>query len=515
MWRQGGLAHVDRLAEAGGHGVWLADTTAGRIGVRAGQTITVQDGRAAGRVRVAGIYRDLAGQPRSPFWCSVARDVYAGSVLETAPPPVMLADSQATLAAVSRDLGHPGMNFQWERALDRPLTVSQVAETLAGVQAADRLLVARGFPGRLHSDLGFVVARSRAVGAAMRSPVITVAATGALVALVLLAAAGRLWVERRRREVALLAAKGVAPLLIGVKAAAETVGPVALGSVLGWQSALWLVRALGPSRLLEPAAVDAAGRLVVLTGVAGMATLGLVATAGARRLTEAGPGRRPLRGAAVPWELVLVAGARAAFLRIRRQGLPVVHGTTVPGLDVEQLLFPLLWLAGLTLVGLRILRAGLLRLRARGGGWPTPLYLASRRLGGAVRVTLTLVFTATLAIGILVFAATLTFTLRSTIDAKAKVFLGSDARFELFGRQPVPPALASTVAAGRSSCSAWTRPPSPGRRSGTGASAPTASPCSWSALPGRPAGSCRWWSSATTSRTGSPSRWASAPPPRP
>jgi putative ABC transport system permease protein len=445
MWRQGGLAHVDRLAEAGGHGVWLADTTAGRIGVRAGQTIKVRDGRAAGRVRVAGIYRDLASQPRSPFWCSVARDVYAGSVLQTAPPPVMLADSQAILAAVSRDLHHPEMDFQWERALERPLTVSQVAETLAGVQAADRLLVARDFPGRLQSNLGFVVARSRAVGAAMRSPVIVMAVTGALVALVLLAAAGRLWVERRRREVALLAAKGVAPLLIGVKAAAETIGPVALGGLLGWQSALWLVRALGPSRLLEPTAVDAAGRLVVLTGVAGMVTLGLVATAGARRLTEAGPGRPPLRRAAVPWELVLVAGALAAFLQVRRQGLPVVQGTTVPGLDVEQLLFPLLWLAGLTLVGVRILRAGLLRLRARGAGWPTPLYLANRRLGGAVRVTLTLVFTATLAIGILVFAATLTFTLRSTVDAKAKVFLGSDARFELFGRQPVPAALASTA----------------------------------------------------------------------
>jgi hypothetical protein len=96
-------------------------------------------------------------------------------------------------------------------------------------------------------------------------------------------------------------------------------------------------------------------------------TLGLVAAAGARRLTEAGLGRPPRRAAAVPWELALVGGAVLAFRQIRRQGLSVVHGTTVPGLDVEQLLFPLLWLAGLTLLGVRLLRVGLLRSRCT---WP-------------------------------------------------------------------------------------------------------------------------------------------------
>jgi putative ABC transport system permease protein len=251
------------------------------------------------------------------------------------------------------------------------LTVSQVAETLAGVQEAERLLIARDFPGRLRSDLGFVVARSRAVGAAMRSPVITVAVTGALVAL-----------------------------------------------VLGWRLAPRLVAALGPSPLLEPVATAAAGRLVLVVGAVGVITIGLVAAAGARRLTEGGQGRPPSRRAAVPWELTLVAGAAAAFLQIRAHGLSPVQGTTVPGLR---------------------------RLRGRGGGWPTPLYLASRRLGGAARVTLTLVFTATLALGILVFAATLTSTLRYTIDAKAKVFLGSDAQFQLVGRQPIPPELAASA----------------------------------------------------------------------
>jgi putative ABC transport system permease protein len=111
MWRQGGLAHIDRLAAAGGQGMWLPDTTARRIGAHAGQTIKLQYGNATGNIRVAGIYRDLAKQPRSPYWCSVAKSVYAGSIFQAAPPPVMLVDSQATLAAISRDVGHPGVDF--------------------------------------------------------------------------------------------------------------------------------------------------------------------------------------------------------------------------------------------------------------------------------------------------------------------------------------------------------------------------------------------------------------------
>ena len=116
-----------------------------------------------------------------------------------------------------------------------------------------------------NSELPFLVQRSEAIVAAVGGAIGPVAIAGTVVALLLVAAAGSYWVDRRRVEVALLAARGVGPLAIAAKAMLEMLLWLTLGGVVGWLAAIGLVRLLGPSDLLDPSATP--GRWPAAAGV--------------------------------------------------------------------------------------------------------------------------------------------------------------------------------------------------------------------------------------------------------
>jgi putative ABC transport system permease protein len=72
--------------------------------------------------------------------------------------------------------------------------------------------------------------------------------------------------------------------------------------------------------------------------------------------------------------------------------------------------------------------------------------LAARRVAHGARLALLLVAASALSIGVLVYAATLTLSVRATLDAKARTFVGSDVSVEGFTRGAVIPAdLDATV----------------------------------------------------------------------
>jgi putative ABC transport system permease protein len=110
----------------------------------------------------------------------------------------------------------------------------------------------------VRSELPFVVQRSAGIVAAVGGAIGPVSSAGLAVALLLVAAAGSYWVDRRRREVTLLAAKGVGPAAIALKAGLEMAPPAAAGALAGWALAILLVTAFGPSDLLDAAAPWAA-----------------------------------------------------------------------------------------------------------------------------------------------------------------------------------------------------------------------------------------------------------------
>ena len=461
LYRDGFEGQIRKLDAAPGvGGVWLPSEAAAQLGARPGDRITVSlTGRSA-RVRVAGTYRELHRSPPTPYWCSLAERIYPPGFAEDPPPPLVLAD-RATFTAISRRLQETRLEFSWDLELADGVTLARAKDTVAGYEAARRAVAADGgglippeqaaafnSPGVVvtATQLPFLVQRSEAIVAAVSGAIGPVAVAGTGVALLLVAAAGSYWVDRRRVEVALLAARGVGPLAIAAKAILEMALWVVLGGLLGWLAAIGLVRLLGPSDLLDPAAGPAALARTGVAVAAGLALLGLVAGLRARAMTERGIGARPGVLARVPWELAVLALAAVAFRRLADEGPPVATGTEPPRIDLLLLAFPMLFLVGTVALAVRLLGLVVGRLRTAGAAWPHALYLAARRVAHGARLALLLVAASALSIGVMVYAATLTLSVRTTLDAKARTFVGSDVSVEGFTRDAAIPAdLDATV----------------------------------------------------------------------
>ena len=88
----------------------------------------------------------------------------------------------------------------------------------------------------------------------------------------------------------------------------------------------------------------------------------------------------------------------------------------------------------------RLATAALRLLRDRGQHWPTWLFLAGRRLGATSHLAVILLAASATAVGVFVYAGTLTHTLDVTLDAKAQTARGSDVVVETVGPPTVPAA---------------------------------------------------------------------------
>jgi putative ABC transport system permease protein len=461
LYRDGFQGQIRKLATAPGvTGVWLPTEAASQLGARPGDRVTLSlTGRSA-RARVAGVYQELHRQPPTPYWCAQGEEIYPPGYAEDPPPPLVLAD-RATLTTLSRRLQEPLLEFGWDLELTPSLTLAEARENAAAYPAARQAVAAdgggmvspeqagtRNAPGVAvtASQLPFLVERSEAIVAAVGGAIGPVAIAGTGVALLLVAAAGSYWVDRRRVEVALLAARGVGPLAIAAKAILEMVPWTALGGLLGWLAAIGLVRLLGPSDRLDPSATPAALARTGIALAAGLALLGLVAGLRSRGMTERGIGVRPGVLARVPWELAVLALAGLAYQRLASERPPVATGTEPPRIDLLLLAFPMLFLVGAVGLAVRLLGLVVRRLRTAGAAWPHAAYLAARRVAHNARLALLLVAASALSIGVMVYAATLTLSVRTTLDAKARTFLGSDVSVEGFTRDATLPAdLDATV----------------------------------------------------------------------
>ena len=115
--------------------------------------------------------------------------------------------------------------------------------------------------------------------------------------------------------------------------------------MLGWLVARWLVRALGPSPLLDAAAPVQAAVTAAVALVAGMALLALVAGLRSRAATERPVGARRSWLTVVPWELLLLGAALLCYLRLRSGGA-VTLDDGIAQINLLVVAFPLLFLVG-------------------------------------------------------------------------------------------------------------------------------------------------------------------------
>ena len=467
LLRDDALAHVEVVDGSPGPGLLLSSRAAEDTGLGAGDQATV----GGVSLPVAGVYRDLSGTTVDDYWCSNADMLMvevrgADMVL---PPPVLLADPE-TFVALMRGLDDvhsaPGA---WEAPLHPDLTVEQAQDLVHALAcgtdddlglpwcASDELPPVGMTSGRrrepvrarddahfveqfLHSHLPFVIRRSQATQTSVSGGVWPVAGLAALAGVGLVAAAASLWFDRRRREVTLLAVRGVSPAGLGLKAVLELALPSILGVAGGVGLAYVAVVALGPSPVVETSAI---GRAAVAGAVALLASAGTIAAVVARRTRSHEDRRRRRWLAAVPWELVMAWATLVSYHRLGRWGMPIGRGADVSRVDMWGLLFPVLFIITVVAVLSRALAAVLRPLRVVSRSWPTALYLGVRRVARYRVAVLGLLAASATAAGVLGYAITIERSLDATLRVKVLTYVGSDAAVRVTTDQQAPSTLAS------------------------------------------------------------------------
>jgi putative ABC transport system permease protein len=426
------LGSVDKLSSAGGEGVWISDDAARLWHLSAGDRLPIQTTGPQMSVRVAGIYKDLKSQPTKPFWCSMTNLYQNPGLGVDTRQKLLIFTSASQFIAVEHRI-HDNPTMQWISPMHDPhLTVSKAQRLVQDQQQAKSQLARTvhriAAPGTVTvggAELSALINQTHLIRHGLTGPVVPIAIGGSVLALLLIGAAGSYWADRRAREVRLLSSRGVGPGALAVKAALELTAPAVLGTALGWGLAIGLVKWLGPSGDLDHQAPITALWTALIGLVCGVLLLSLVAGLRARNATERPVGHRRGWVAVVPWELLVLAGAAVLFIRLRGEhGVRLVND--IAQVNLLLVAFPLVFLVGGAALVVRLIALGLPLVRRASAGWPAAGYFAVRRITGAPIVSVVLLAAASMPVAVLVYSGAITSTSRTSVDAKAFIYAGSN-----------------------------------------------------------------------------------------
>jgi putative ABC transport system permease protein len=486
--------HVEVLAGSDGPGLWLPHEHAQRQGLAVGDELVLRP-RAGDpgtwtpppvsnqvvrpfqpppeipmpdpepvTVPVAAIYRDLRTLPAADYWCGVA-DGYLGTQAERNDPnvsilPMVLVDTETFLriGETTRMPAHQWVEFA---PTDPHLTAPAAAALAAEVESLRRGMF-QDYPELFPTDgpsdqtefssaLDRYQRRAALVRTGLLPPVLPITAAGTLVGLAVAAAAAVFWAQRRRQELRVLAAHGVSPRGLGLKAVIEALPAVAAGTAAGWGAAWLLVASVGPSPVLAAGTLPLAGFAAGAVALVALVLIGTIAASATRTLVDARPSSR---GTAwwrrVPWELALLAAAPAAWLLLSAdQVIDAEAGGvgTVAHVPARLLATPILAIVGLAVLTGRLTTSWLHRRGLARTPASTARLLAWRRSVRAAAATAILAIATAVPVAMAAYGATATDSIRTTADAKLQFRLGSDtvityprgAEQELDGLPPPPP----------------------------------------------------------------------------
>lgn len=451
FYGDGALDNVKTLSRIPGKGMMISSAGASNLKVAPGDTITF----AGTPVRIVGVYQNLFDAPLPSYWCSYTDlGIVPCPTCGADPPPLGIFTDPTTFDDFYLTMARSGgttaaLTYQWLAPIDTDaLTLTRARDVLdmqqdtyhrLGLDPEHQVIGSSN-----QSQLPKMTDQVTRIRDGLHGPVVPVALGGALLALLLVGAAGSYWADKRAREVRLLSSRGVGPAGLAAKAAMELTLPAVIGTVLGWLLARWLVSTLGPGSVLDPSAPANAAITAALGLAAGVLLLSLVAGLRARNATERPVGARRSWAALVPWELLILAAAGLSFLRLRgEQAVVVDHGVA----EVNLLLMatPLLFLLGAAILVVRLLTGVLRPLRRRSHRWPVPAYLAVSRLTSAPVVAVTLLAALAMPIAMVVYSAGITRTSQYTIDAKTSVFIGGKSAMVSVDHARRGPALDRTA----------------------------------------------------------------------
>jgi hypothetical protein len=466
----GMLDEVEILEQTQGAGVWVPDFIATELSASPGDRLDLSDPddprSPVVSVRVKGIYRAL--YPRTVgYWLPWAGE-FRLTCFDCRPPPQPLLAPRDRVLDLLRDLEQTSATFQWLAPIADPASIS--LEQARDLRAYHRELDARmhdqddlggdflccqrwfyggfgtgGFGGPasaltiFESSIGYAVDEAQGRVVAVEGPSRVLGLAGAAVALVVVAAAGAFSVRARRIESAWLFARGTSAAVVGVKTALESLVPCIVGGALGFGLAALAVGTFGPDGRVDSTVFADAALGAAAAVAAAVVLVSLVAAWTHVRVVDP-HGRRFARIASlVPWELGIAALAFIALQRLRSGGAFVTdEEIDVVRPSLSLVAFPFLLLTGFAILAARLARYGFAALRRpTAGARPAP-YLAVRRLAGGGAFTVLLVGAAALCLGTFLHAQTVSRSLQTTVEAKAKVFVGSDVGARVLTTTPIP-----------------------------------------------------------------------------
>ncbi|MEQ1874662.1 MAG: FtsX-like permease family protein [Ilumatobacteraceae bacterium] len=385
------------------------------------------------RVTVAQVFDDVAIDPLPEFFCGYSQ-LFMPTPGGDPPPPNAIA-SLETIAAVG------ALVFDEYQITSDPLTMTQADQLQDGYAKVteawnDRYSQLWGDVPR--NELGSVLERARSVRTTVDRNLNPVLLIGLLADLVVLIAAGVLVARERRKELRLLAVRGVHPARIGLSVVPGLAASVIGGSVAGFGLAWLGVGLFGPSSLLERSALIAAGLQLVVAAI--VATI-VVATVVAKVADSYADPRRSRVGTTLPRvaaAAALVALSVVAFRRLDEKGGVRSSGVFSSGGDLLAMGFPLFaMLAVITLAGLVVMWVAP-RVRLTGKRLWRGVRLGWRRVVLEAGPLAAIVMSVALAAGCFIVAVALSDGAHLQLQEKSQVYVGTDLAVTVFDEVTVP-----------------------------------------------------------------------------
>ncbi|MGH8915928.1 MAG: FtsX-like permease family protein [Acidimicrobiia bacterium] len=447
--------HIELVEGEHGPGVYVDDVLAENLGVGPGETFTFTAGSRSSEATVQAVYAGLYDKVADDYWCSV-QDVIETNAMGDLPPPPLLVDpgyfgdDGDMMDSVYAGYGTAAGIWEVPVIVDG-LTVTEASEAAAILEEIDEIVVAASFedtfffqmnPG-LHSDLLSVTERVQALTDALRSSILPLAGVVLIAATALIGGAGSYWVDRRRNELQYLSAVGAGPPMIATKAALEFFPAVILGTLIGWGAANMLIGLVGPSPSVESGARAVAIWVTAASALLGIIAVFLVVGFRARTLLDHRPSKTRRFRWRLPLLLLAVVGAVWVRVAIGESAVTIGENQLVGSVNPLVLFFPLFtFVAVVLLVAEIVIRAFPLLKRVRTGSHA--LYLALRRIVSGPTLVIALIAGAALPVATLIYAASLTRSATSTIDAKGRGFIGADISTPVYGLIDPPGDIAET-----------------------------------------------------------------------
>ncbi|GAB2830844.1 ABC transporter permease [Lentzea nigeriaca] len=433
-YRPDALSHLT-VVEGGGKGLWVPRTIATAAHVKVGDRLT------GSPLVVSAIYADLA-HPVSGWWCSEAKTVVPNPLGgDGASTSVIWVPQPSDLSALP-----PEFSSGASVSLRFPAEpVSTLAEAEVLRDKGNALITSLGLPLTRADVLSSAITAARTSERNVSSALLPLVLISVLVGLAGVGTVTVQWAQRRHSELRLLWVRGAGPLALGLRGVSELGLPLVLGGLLGLAAARLLLPLYAPGVALAPGTLWVAMGFVLAVVVASLAVTVLVASWRVHRTFQRRA--RSWRLSVVPWELVVVALAVLAWLRLSRNGLgTVVKSSELPRVDVAALTFPLLVVLAAALVATRLLRWSL-AWSHRVQWWRVPAaQFALRRLAAAVGPVTGVVLVGVLAVGTIAVGSAVAGAQKSALDSKSGVFVGANSTAQVsqdiaLGRVALPSSL--------------------------------------------------------------------------